>query len=83
MRDEPVLVHGVAGEAAAELVVDAAVRHRAQGELHAVEGGPVAGAVVVAQQDLQVHRLGELGRAAEAAEAPVELGEEGRGGPVQ
>ena len=54
-----------------------------QRELHAVERGPVSGAVVVAEQDLQVHRLRELGGAAEAPEAPVELGEEGAGRAVQ
>jgi hypothetical protein len=77
VRDEPVSVDGVAGEASAELVVDATVRHLPARELHAVERGPLSCAVVVAEQDLQVHRLGELGGAAEASKAPVELGEEG------
>lgn len=67
VRDDPLAVHGVAGEAAAELVVDPAARHR-----RTAVGGHLQGALgtrtrVVAQQELDDHGRGELGRAAEAA----------------
>lgn len=67
VRDDPLAVHGVAGEAAAELVVDPAARHG-----RAAVGGHLQGALgartrVVAQQELDDHGRRELGRAAEAA----------------
>jgi hypothetical protein len=83
VRDEPVGVHGVAGETAAQLVVDAAVGHLPERQLHAVEGGAVASAVMVAEQDLQVHGLGEFGGRPEPAEAAVQLREERPGRTIQ
>ncbi len=66
-------VHRVAGEAAAELVVEATARHRLAGRLHHLQCALGAGAGVVAQQELQHHRRRELRRAAEAAVPRVEL----------
>ncbi len=69
VRHHPVGVDGVAGEPAAELVVDPAARHRLQrcgGHLP----GPVRPA---AEEELQDHRRWELGRPSEAAPLGVEL----------
>src|SRR5579863_6176844 len=72
MRYEPALVHGVAMEAAAELVVHAAFGHFAQREQHHVERFLVFGAEMVAQQELKNRRAGKLGSAAESAELAIE-----------
>ena len=37
MRHEPALVHAVAGEAAAEMIVDAALRDMGEGERHRLD----------------------------------------------
>ncbi len=60
-------VDAVAGEAAGELVVDAAARHRGAGPLHRRQRPARAGALVVAQQRLQQRRRRELRRATEPA----------------
>ena len=52
VRHEPVLVHRVAMEAAAELIVHAALGHLAQGEQHHVERFLVLRAGVVAEQEV-------------------------------
>ena len=62
--DEPGLVDRVAGEAAADLVVDAAVGHRVERHLHHVLRA-------VRQQQLERRRGRELGRSAEPAVARV------------
>ena len=67
VRDEPALVGRVAGEAAAEVVVDAAAGHLVERVPDHVQRVRVAGPRVLAEQDLQVHRVRELGRGAEAA----------------
>ncbi len=67
VRDDPFAVHGVAGEAAAELVVDPAPGHRLAGVGRHLECAVRPGAGVVAQQELDCHRRRELGRAAESA----------------
>ncbi len=67
VRHDPLAVDGVAGEAAAELVVDAAARHPLAGLGGHLEGALGAGAGVVPQQELDDHGRRELGRAAEAA----------------
>ena len=80
VRDEPAVVHGVAMEAAAELIVHAAAGHLAQGEQHHVERFLVLGARVVAQQEVMHGDARKLGRAAEAAEARIEgAAEDGEG----
>ena len=95
VRHEPDAVDGVAVEAPAELVVDAAVGHaveRDQGHLRRPRAGPP---VPHAEQRREQRRRRELGRAAEAAllvvEDPLEVAEAGldevggqrlrRGGP--
>ena len=77
VRHDPGGVHGVAGEAAGELVVHAAAGHRLAGGVGHLQRAAVPGAGVVAQQELQHHRRRELRRAAEPAVAGVE----GRGEP--
>ncbi len=71
------LVHRVAAEAAAELVVQAAANHALQGEGGHVQGLTVRlvcrlGGGIVAQQELQVRGVRELGRLPEAAVRAVE-----------
>ena len=67
MRDEPALVHRITMKAAAELIVHAAVGHGTQGVERHVEGFFAVGPDVVAQQEIEHHRAGELGRFAETA----------------
>ncbi len=67
VRHRPGRVDAVAGEAARELVVDAAAGHRLAGVAGHLERVLGAGAGVVAQQELQRHRRRELRRAAESA----------------
>ena len=68
----PAGVHAVAGEATGELVVHPAAVHGGEGlHGHPARGG-VAGALVVAEQELQDHRRRELRRAAEPAAGGVE-----------
>ena len=72
VRDDPVRVDGVAGEAARELVVDPAPGHRLEGCRRHRQRGRVTCPGVVAQQPLEDHRRRELGRASETASRPVE-----------
>ena len=74
VRHQPVAIGGIAVKAAANLVVDAAVRHLVQGQFHHFQGAGVEAVAVVAQQELRRHRLGELGGAAETAVEVVKLG---------
>ncbi len=81
MRHDPLPVHGVAREAAAELVVHPASRHRLAGRADHRASGDRAGAPRVAQELLEHHRRRELGRAAEARLLAVEVrGEPGHRG---
>jgi len=83
VREAPSRVGGVAGEAAAELVVDPPVRHGRQGDLHHRERVGVAGAGVVPQQEHEYGRHGELRRAPEAAPAAVGAAGEAGDGVVE
>jgi hypothetical protein len=77
--DQPAAVGGVAGEAATQVVVDPAAGHGVEREQRGVEGGLVARAPVVAQEGVDRHGLGELGRPSEPTVALVDLGEQGVG----
>ena len=74
VRHEPVRVDRVAVEAAADLVVDAAGGHRVEraGD-HLQHLGRAGSVPAEVEQQRDRHRLGELGRATEAAEPAVEL----------
>ena len=72
MGDRPLPVHAVAREAAAHLVVDAALGHCAQGVLRHLERVGVARGAVAAQQELDRVGARKLRRAAEAAVLGVE-----------
>ncbi len=63
MRDEPARVGGVAGEAAADVVADAALADAAKRGEHDSTVARVAGAVGRAPQELEQAGLWELGRA--------------------
>ncbi len=80
---EPAGVGAVAGEAAAEVVVDAAHRHVVEGVAGHVQGVVVAEAFGDPQQQSQVHRVGELRRLAEAAVDGVERPGQGVGRPAE
>ena len=67
MRGEPVLIRGIAGEAAAELVVDAALAHAAEQE---VDGG--AGLGVVPAAHVADHH--EVGAGVEVRRVPARHG---------
>ncbi len=78
MRNHPEIVHRVAAEAAADLVVHAAQRHTIEGEQRHVQGLFVsrtagAGRRPVAQQALDAGGVRELGGGSEAAVSGVEL----------
>jgi hypothetical protein len=68
MRDQPFVVGGIAGEAAAQMVVDAALAHAVERDRHGVEQ---AGLVAIAQPGAPEHLehvgRGEFRRLAEAA----------------
>ncbi len=67
VRGQPALVGRVAGEAAAEVVVDPPSGHLVEGVRDHVERVRVAGPGVLAEQDAEVHRVRELGGVAEPA----------------
>ena len=70
-------------EAAAELVVDAAGGHVAQGVVGDFQGRGVAGAVVVTQQEIERHWLRELGRVAPAAVVGIDGRDQALAGGVE
>ncbi len=72
MRHEPDRVGGIAREAAAQVVVDAAPGHGVQGAPRHRQRSFISPRRSQPQQELDRHRLGELGRAAPAAGARVE-----------
>ena len=76
MRRQPALVGGIAGEAAAQMVVDAALGHALHGQHHGRLHQQGAGAAVVAPEQLQHPALGKLGSAADTAVAAVHLAQE-------
>ena len=67
MRHQPFGIHRVAGEAAAQLIVNAPGGHSVAGVQHHADGLFVMEAPGVAQQELRLAGLGKLGRTAEAA----------------
>ena len=83
VRHQPVRVGAVAGEAAAELVVDAAIGHGVQRARHHRQDRRVAGSAPGSEQELEGHRRRELRRAAEPAVHGVEAGTDARGGGIE
>jgi hypothetical protein len=71
VRHQPAVIRRIAVEAAAELVEDPARPHPVQRELHHLQRCRPA-PQVASQQELQRHRLGELGGRGEAAPLRVE-----------
>src|ERR1043166_2390125 len=69
--DEPTRVRRVAVEAAAELVIHAALGHPAASVRGHLKGARVAGSLESAEEEFEVHRRRELRGAAEAAVARV------------
>jgi hypothetical protein len=71
VRHQPALVGRIAVEAAAELIEDAARRHPVQRELHHLQR-PAPAAQMAAEQEVECHRLRELGRSPEPTPVGVE-----------
>jgi len=74
------VVHGVAMETAADLIVHAPTSHRVQGLGGHLQRPRGAGGMVIAQQEFQDHRLRELcgtPSAVHLIKAPVEILERG------
>ena len=67
MRHEPALVHAVAGEAAAEMIVDAALRDMGEGERHRLDRIGQSVAETSAPQEGEELRLRKFRRAPDAA----------------
>ena len=67
MRHQPTGIDAVAGKAAAEMVVDAALAEMGQGGDDGLAVGLVAGAPVEPPEEFEDGGLGEFGGAAEAA----------------
>ena len=72
MRDRPFGIDAVAAESAAELVVDAAGRHVRERDLKHVARLGVAARGEAVEHQLELGRMRELGRAAEAAMHRIE-----------
>ena len=71
--DEPVGIGRVPVEPSTQLIVDAASCHPVEGQLHHFEYGGVFGAEVLTKQELQGHRLRELGLQSEPTVRVVKL----------
>ena len=83
MWDEPALVGGVAGEAAAQVIVDPATSHLVESVTHDMEGLVVPGAQMLAEQHAEIHRVGELGCLAESTVLWVKVSHERSSGAVE
>ena len=73
VRRQPDLVGGVAGEAAAEVVVDAAPADAVEGQPDQIAQAGVAGPSGAFEQQLEQARHGELRRALQSAVDPVDV----------
>src|SRR5262249_45932318 len=67
MRHQPALIDRVASEAAAEMIIDAALRDALERELDRVAVARLAGALAGTPEKLEQHRLRKLRRSAGAA----------------
>src|SRR5262249_3108515 len=76
MRHEPALVDRIAREAAAEMIVDAALANASERELHRREAAVVLRAFARAPQKFQHHRLRKFWCAAYAAVNRVDYAQE-------
>ena len=80
VRDGPLRVDGVTAEAAAQLIVDAAVGHVVERDAHDREGLRIAVAREGAQAEVELERMRELGRGAKAAVHAIERALQARPG---
>ena len=67
VRHKPMRVDAVAGETAADMIIDAARRHLKQSKIQPLPGPLVAAALDITQQYFQADGVGELGGSAKAA----------------
>src|SRR5262245_14052116 len=80
MRHQPLGIDRVAGEAATDMIVDAALAHPREGENDGIAQLCVAAALPATPHQLEHGRLRELRRLADAAMDGIDLGEELLGG---
>ena len=83
VRRQPVGIGAVAGEAAAQLVVDAAVRHPVEGDGHHPERRLVPVVAPTPKEELQGHGGRKLGRRTESAMRGVEAGRQASNGLIE
>ena len=83
MRRQPDGIGGVAGEAAAQVVIDAALAHAVQGNGNGLPEIPLAGPQPGPPQELEKRNLRKLGRPVGAAINPVNDAGGNVGGTVQ
>ena len=83
MRDQPAVVDGVAGEAAAEMIVDAALRDVAEGDEHRFAVALIAGAEAGAPEHVEKAGLGKFRRPADSAVVTIHVAEQALGGLVE
>ena len=82
MRDQPLFVDRVAREAAAEMIVDAALAHAVEGGGDRLQERPLAGPDPGAPEKQEAGDVGKLRRRAEAAEERVDFADEAPCGTV-
>ena len=83
VRRQPALVHRIARETAAEMIVDAALGDPPERQEHRVASRRVAGAAVGAPEHLEQHGVGELRGALGPAVHRIDHGEQLPGGLVE
>ncbi len=84
VRDKPYLIDAVTGKAAPNLIIHATACHAGKRQVENVGNVMMTGALVATQQVFERHRLGKLGRGAEAAVIAVgKLAEFGQRGVEQ
>ena len=80
VRGEPLGIHRVAGETAAEMILNATRSHALEARGHHLQRFAIAGLAVAAETEREAHGVGKLRGAAEAAVAGVEPGGDRLGG---
>ena len=83
MRDQPAVVDRIAREAAAEVIVDTALAHPGERQLHRAVVALVVHALAGAPKELEHHGLRKFGRAAHAAVDGVDHAGDLIGGAVE
>ena len=83
MRDQPLFVHGIASEASAQMVVNAALAHLVEGEFHGAAEWLGPAPLPGPPEQLHDRGLRKLGRRADAAVKGIDLPREAFGDPIE